>query len=127
MGGQVGLERISGLVGKARLNDHLHIPKSERKSNNTEKKDGSQIPRRKKSGSENQGVTVLYGFINSEILSGHYPTYITSLHQIWAHFIQPISLYNSPKFLSRGKHCEGSTIFIYPNGMKFLQILAIPK
>ena len=57
MDGQVGLERISGWIGKARLNDHLHIPKSERKSSNIEKKDGSQIPRRKKTRSENQGVT----------------------------------------------------------------------
>ena len=30
MGGKVGPERISGWIGKARLDDHLHIPKSER-------------------------------------------------------------------------------------------------
>ena len=38
MGGKVGLKRISGWIGLARLNDHLHIPKSERKSNNIEKR-----------------------------------------------------------------------------------------
>lgn len=56
MGGKVGLERISGWIRKARLNDHLHIPKSEIKSNNTRKKWKSN-PAKEESRSENQGVT----------------------------------------------------------------------
>ena len=53
------MERVSGWIGKARLNDHLHIPEGKRKPDNIEKKDESQIPQRKKTGSENQGVTNL--------------------------------------------------------------------
>jgi hypothetical protein len=48
LGGKVGLERISGWIGKARLNDHLHIPKSERKSDNTEKRRESNPAKEKK-------------------------------------------------------------------------------
>ena len=58
MGGKVESERISSWIGRARLNDHLHIPKSERKSDNIEKKDGSQTRKGKKR-SKNQGVTGL--------------------------------------------------------------------
>ena len=32
-----------------------------------------------------------------------------------------------PKFLFSYKLCEGSTIFIYPNDMKFIQFLHMPK
>jgi hypothetical protein len=59
LGGKVGLERVSGWIGEARLYDHLHIPKSERKSNNTEKRRESNPVKEKKTRSENQGVTNL--------------------------------------------------------------------
>ena len=39
----------------------------------------------------------------------------------------PFSPQNSPKFLSSRKHYEASTILVYPNGMKFLQCLHMPK
>ena len=51
---------------------------------------------------------------------------------MWAYqnshyFSKPFSLQNSPKFLSNMYHCEGSTILVYPNGMKFLWHLHMPK
>jgi hypothetical protein len=51
---------------------------------------------------------IIYYFIISENLPGHDHTYVTYLHQIWAHFIYPISLTNFSKFKSREEHCEGS-------------------
>ena len=59
LGGKVGLKRISGWIGEARLYDHLHIPKSERTSNIIEKKTGVKSRRGKKTRSENHGVTDL--------------------------------------------------------------------
>ena len=53
--------------------------------------------------------------------------HITSLHQILAHLIQPVSLNIFPNILFSREHCEGSTIFVYPNFMKFLQCLNVPK
>ena len=32
-----------------------------------------------------------------------------------------------PNFLFSGEHCEGSTIFIHPNDMKFIQFLRMTK
>ena len=70
---------------------------------------------------------ILYCFIIAENLPGHDPAHITSLHQILAHLIYPISLNIFPNFLFSGEHCEGSTIFIYPNGMKFVQFLHMTR
>ena len=53
--------------------------------------------------------------------------HITSLHQILAHLIQPVSLNIFPNILFSREHCEGSTIFVYPNFMKFLQFLNVTK
>jgi hypothetical protein len=70
---------------------------------------------------------ILYFILIAEILPRHDPTYITSLHQIWAHLSLPISLNNFPKFLSREKHCKGSTTLACPSGIKFLQCFPMPK
>ena len=52
MGGKVGLERISGWMGKARLNDHLLIPKSERKLITLKKRWESNPAKEKKQGAK---------------------------------------------------------------------------
>ena len=70
---------------------------------------------------------ILYFFITDENLLEHDPDHITSLHQILAHLIEPISLNIFPNVLFSGKHCEGSTSFVYSNGMKCLQCLHLTK
>jgi hypothetical protein len=59
LGEKVGLDRISGLIGKARLMTIFIYLRARENPIIPRKKDGSQIPRRKKTGSENQGVTNL--------------------------------------------------------------------
>ena len=70
---------------------------------------------------------ILYCFIIAENLPEHYPTHITYLHNIWAHFIFPIIPYNFSKILVREDICEGSTILACPNGIKILQNLHMTK
>lgn len=70
---------------------------------------------------------ILYCFIVDENLPRDDTDHITSLHQILAHLIQPVSLNIFPNILFSREHCEGSTIFVYPNFMKFLQYLNVPK
>ena len=53
--------------------------------------------------------------------------HITSLHQILAHLIQPVSLNIFPNILFSREHCEGSTIFVYPNFMNFYSTLMCPN
>ena len=60
----------------------------------------------------------------SENLPRHNLTYVTYLHQIWDHFIHPISLTSFPKFLSIEEHCEGSTIFYI---CKWHEIYTVPS
>ena len=63
----------------------------------------------------------------SKNLPAHDHTYVTYLHQFWAHFIHPISLTSFPNFLSIEEHCEGSTTLACTNSIHFLQCFPMTK
>ena len=68
---------------------------------------------------------ILYWFNWTETLPGHASTCINSHHKVLAQLVNPISMCNFSKFLSRMKLCESSATLVFPNGMKLLQQLHI--
>ena len=68
---------------------------------------------------------ILYWFNGTETLPGQASTYINYSQQVLPQLVDPITLCNFSKFLSRMKLCEASATLVFPNSMKFLQKLHI--